>query len=155
MLPLSFTLSHSHCTDFLFPSVALTKRQQRQYSETRQRSLCVHICTAGHTRSHINVNMTPLHQDITELCIVSESHVQKCKIGGRGEMTCLGGGHDVVRFLSAQNPTSLFKVLNKLPRFGIGRKVTRVCWNVEDRENKINPPYWTITKVIPNEVHRI
>ena len=74
----------------------------------------------------------------------------------REKMSSLGGsgGRTVLRFLSAQNPRSLFKVLNKLPRFGVGRKVTRVCWNVEDRENKINPPYWTITKVLPNEVHR-
>lgn len=83
--------------------------------------------------------------------------MQKCRVGiyDRGEMSSLGGGRDVVRFLSARNPTSLFKVLNKLPRFGIGRKVTRVCWSVEDRENETNPPYLTITKVVPNEVVRI
>lgn len=59
-----------------------------------------------------------------------------------------------MRYLSAQNARSLFKVLNKLPRFGVGRKVTRTSWTIEDRENAVNPSYWTITKVIPGEVSR-
>ena len=74
-------------------------------------------------------------------------------VGPEEMMSLSGRGCEVVRYLSAQNPKTLFKILNKLPRFGVGRKVTRVCWKIEDQENKVNPPYWTITKVIPDQVN--
>lgn len=59
----------------------------------------------------------------------------------------------LVNFLQAQEPRILFNILNKLPRMGIGRKVTRVTWNIQDQNHLVRPAYWTITKVIPNEVY--
>ena len=59
---------------------------------------------------------------------------------------------EFVKFLIDQEPKILFNILNKLPKMGIGRKVTRVTWNIQDPNFLVRPAYWTITKVIPNEV---
>jgi len=61
---------------------------------------------------------------------------------------------EFVKFLIDQEPRILFNILNKLPKMGIGRKVTRVTWNLQDPNFLVRPAYWTITKVIPNEVGR-
>lgn len=59
---------------------------------------------------------------------------------------------NLLNFLIAQEPQILFNILNKLPKMGVGRKVTRVTWNVHDASLQVRPPYWTIMKVIPNKV---
>lgn len=59
---------------------------------------------------------------------------------------------EFVKFLIDQEPRTLFNILNKLPKMGTGRKVTRVTWNIQDTNFIVRPAYWTITKVIPNEV---
>ena len=58
-------------------------------------------------------------------------------------------------FLIPQEPQILFNVLNKLPKMGVGRKVTRVTWNLQDQKFYVRPVYWTITRVLPNEVRRM
>lgn len=60
---------------------------------------------------------------------------------------------EFLQVLIAQEPKILFNILNKLPKMGIGRKVTRVTWNIQDPNHLVRPAYWTITKVIPNEVN--
>ena len=62
---------------------------------------------------------------------------------------------ELMSYLIAQEPKILFNVLNKLPKMGVGRKVTRISWNILDRSNRVRPAYWTVTKVIPNEVLKI
>lgn len=62
---------------------------------------------------------------------------------------------NLIRFLVDQDPKVLFNILNKLPKMGIGKKVTRVTWNIQDTNNLVRPAYWTITKVIPNEVCKV
>ncbi len=52
----------------------------------------------------------------------------------------------------SQNPTQLFKILNKLPRFGVGRKVTRDVWETTETKRKPTLNYWTIKKVVPHSV---
>lgn len=59
---------------------------------------------------------------------------------------------ELFNFLAAQEPKILFNILNKLPKMGVGRKVTRVTWNIQDTHHQVSPAYWTIKKVIPNEV---
>ena len=58
----------------------------------------------------------------------------------------------LLNFLIAQEPKILFNILNKLPKMGVGRKVTRVSWNIQDTKHQVRPAYWTITKVVPSEV---
>ena len=50
--------------------------------------------------------------------------------------------------LTNTTPRTLFKILNKLPNFGVGRKVTKITWNLEKEE----PCYWTIARVAPDKV---
>lgn len=59
---------------------------------------------------------------------------------------------NLLDFLIAQEPQILFNVLNKLPKMGVGRKVTRVTWNLQDSKFYVRPVYWTVTKVHSNEV---
>ena len=62
---------------------------------------------------------------------------------------------EFMNYLMSQEPRILFDILNKLPKMGVGRKVTRVNWNVQDTNHLVRPAYWTITKVIPNEVRSV
>ena len=59
---------------------------------------------------------------------------------------------EVVNYLLAQEPSILFNILNRLPKMGVGRQVTRNTWSIQDKDNLVRPAYWTITKVIPNKV---
>ena len=59
---------------------------------------------------------------------------------------------DLIRYLSGQTPRRLFKILNKLPRFGIERKLTRDVWEISDTGLKAVPHYWTIKRVVPSTV---
>ena len=58
----------------------------------------------------------------------------------------------LLNFLTAQDPQVLFNILNKLPNMGVGRRVTRVVWSLQDRNFDVRPVYWTVTRVLPNEV---
>lgn len=70
------------------------------------------------------------------------------------KMQCPTKVAELFNYLMAQEPHILFNVLNKLPKMGVGRKVTRVTWNIQDQNHEVRPAYWLITKVIPNEVGR-
>ena len=61
---------------------------------------------------------------------------------------------EMLQYLAKQRPQKLFHILNKLERFGEGRKVTRVIWRQEDTTINVRPSYWTITKVRPDQVDR-
>ena len=54
----------------------------------------------------------------------------------------------LIQQLTNTTPRTLFKILNKLPNFGVGRKVTKITWNLEKKE----PCYWTIARVAPDKV---
>lgn len=59
---------------------------------------------------------------------------------------------ELLQYLGKQDHQKLFQVLTRLPRFGVGRKFTRVIWRLEDTSIKVRPSYWTITRVVPNKV---
>ena len=61
---------------------------------------------------------------------------------------------EMLQFLAKQRPQKLFHIVNKLQRFGEGRKVTRVIWKQEDTSINILPSYWTITRVRPDQVEK-
>ena len=58
---------------------------------------------------------------------------------------------EVLQYMKDQRPLKLFQILNKMGRYGVGRKVTRVIWKQEDTSINV-PSYWTLTKVLPNKV---
>ncbi len=60
----------------------------------------------------------------------------------------------LLHFLITQEPQILFNILNKLPKMGVGRKVTRVTWNLQDKNFFVRPVYWAVQRVVPNEVCR-
>lgn len=57
----------------------------------------------------------------------------------------------VLQFLKNQKPQKLFRVLNKIEGYGVGRRVTRVIWKQEERSPNLPISYWTVTKVIPHK----
>ena len=54
-----------------------------------------------------------------------------------------------MQYLAKQDARKLFTVLNKLPGFGVGRRVAKVTWKLDEKHP---PSFWTITRVVPNEV---
>lgn len=62
----------------------------------------------------------------------------------------------LLQYLQGQRPKKLFYILNRLEKFGVGRKVTRVIWKQEQQLQEttgdFQPCYWTITRVVPRQV---
>jgi len=58
----------------------------------------------------------------------------------------------VLNYLLQQEPRKLPDIVTSLPKMGVGRQVTRINWNIQDRTNQVKPYYWTITKVVANRV---
>lgn len=60
---------------------------------------------------------------------------------------------EMVQYLAKQKPKKLFNILNKLERFGVGRRVTRTIYRQEETgPDAVAPCYWTITRVKPDKV---
>ena len=61
----------------------------------------------------------------------------------------------VLNYLLQQEPRKLSEIVTTLPKMGVGRQVTRITWNIQDRTHQVKPFYWTITKVVTDQVRSL